>query len=355
MKAKKWISALLAAVMAATMLFAGSVTAGAANSPYSVGYYPSLVLEGIDGVHEALMVSGLTMEEFAYYTSVINDGTGALIVSIYLDDETFFDAKVDAAGKYARGGEIDGGAQVLTGIHFRYVSTGVLVILFLNQDTLSDETRQLMKNTKTCSLGIVVVVDGVENNYQNVNGYNDTDFYVVGGGSDSTSNNSSSKSVSSLSAKVKNQIYTGKSCTPDVTIKDGSKTLKKGTDYTLTYQNNKAIGTASVTIKGKGDYSGEKTLTFKIVPKKTTLTAKKSGEKITLSWKKVDGAEKYQIYYREKGSEKYKKLATVSGSKASYSTSKLDKNKTYQFKIRSYAETGGKKYYSNYSKVVTTK
>ncbi len=92
-----------------------------------------------------------------------------------------------------------------------------------------------------------------------------------------------------------------------------------------------------------------------ITLKKTTLTAKKSGEKITLSWKKVDGAEKYQIYYREKGSSKYKKLTTVSESKTSYSTSKLDKNKIYQFKIRSYVESNGKKYYSGYSKVVTTK
>lgn len=66
-------------------------------------------------------------------------------------------------------------------------------------------------------------------------------------------------------------------------------------------------------------------------------------------------AEKYVIYYREKGSGKYKTLATVSGSKTSYSTSKLDKSKTYQFKIRSYAESDGKKYYSSYSKAVTAK
>lgn len=109
------------------------------------------------------------------------------------------------------------------------------------------------------------------------------------------------------------------------------------------------------THKGKGDYSGEQVLTSQIVPPKTTLTAKKSGEKITLKWDTAKGAEKYVIYYREKGSGKYKTLATVSGSKTSYSTSKLDKSKTYQFKIRSYAESDGKKYYSSYSKAVTAK
>ncbi len=162
-------------------------------------------------------------------------------------------------------------------------------------------------------------------------------------------------SILSLSVEIKDQVYTGKALTPDITLKDGSKTLKNGTDYVLIYKNNKEIGTASVTVEAMGDYCDEGILTFQIVPKKTTLTAKKSGEKIKLSWKSVKGAEKYVIYYREKGSSKYKELTTVSGSKTSYSTSKLDKNMTYQFKIRSYAEAGGKKYYSNYSKVVTTK
>lgn len=102
-------------------------------------------------------------------------------------------------------------------------------------------------------------------------------------------------------------------------------------------------------IKDKSSSSTE------IALKATALTVKKSDGKIKLSWKKVDGAEKYQIYYREKGESKYKKLTTVSAGKTSYSTSKLDKNKTYEFKIRSYAESGGKKVYSKYSKTVTVK
>lgn len=162
-------------------------------------------------------------------------------------------------------------------------------------------------------------------------------------------------SILSLSVEIKNQTYTGKALTPDITLKDGSKTLKNGTDYVLIYKNNTEIGIASVRVEAMGDYCDEGTLYFLIVPKKTTLTAKKSGGKITLQWDAVKGAEKYEIYYREKGSSKYKELTTVSGSKTSYSTSKLDKNKTYQFKIRSYAELDGKKYCSSYSKVVTVK
>lgn len=107
-------------------------------------------------------------------------------------------------------------------------------------------------------------------------------------------------------------------------------------------------------IKGKSSSASESD-SAQTTLKTTTLTAKRSGEKITFSWDKVNGAEKYQIYYREKGESKYKKLANVSGSKTSYSTSKLDKSKTYQFIIRSYATSDGKKVYSKYSKVVTVK
>lgn len=59
--------------------------------------------------------------------------------------------------------------------------------------------------------------------------------------------------------------YTGKACTPTVTIKDGSKLLSEVTDYSVTYTNNTKLGTATVLVKGKGNYSGEKKLTFKIV------------------------------------------------------------------------------------------
>ncbi len=173
---------------------------------------------------------------------------------------------------------------------------------------------------------------------------------------DKTEPSSKNSDISSAKfSKISNKNYTGKARKPEVTVKDGDKTLKEGTDYTLSYKNNKKIGTATVTVTGKGNWTGTKELTFKIVPPKTTLKASKSGEKIKLSWKAAKGAEKYQIYYSANGG-KYKRLATVSGSKTSYSTSKLDfKKNTYKFKIRSYAESGGKKYYSSYSKAVALK
>ena len=158
-------------------------------------------------------------------------------------------------------------------------------------------------------------------------------------------------------SKISDQSYTGKECKPSVTVKDGKTKLTEGKDYTLTYKNNKKIGKATVTVKGKGSYTGEKTIEYKIVPKKTTLkVSKKSETKAAFSWTAVKGAEKYEIYCSKDGGKTYKKFKTVSGEETSYTSTKLDfKKYDYKFKIRSYGVKDSKKYYSSYSKVVTVK
>ncbi len=65
---------------------------------------------------------------------------------------------------------------------------------------------------------------------------------------------------------IPNQTYTGSAITPDKDIKlrYGTKTLVKGTDYDLKYSDNVKVGTATVTITGKGNYTGTRTATFRI-------------------------------------------------------------------------------------------
>ncbi len=58
--------------------------------------------------------------------------------------------------------------------------------------------------------------------------------------------------------------YTGSAIRPTLTVRVGSATLKKGTDYTVGYANNVSAGTATATVTGKGGYSGTKRVTFKI-------------------------------------------------------------------------------------------
>ena len=63
---------------------------------------------------------------------------------------------------------------------------------------------------------------------------------------------------------VTSYTYDGKAKTPGVTVKDGTKTLVNGTDYTVKYSNNVNVGTATVTVTGKGNYTGSKSTTFRI-------------------------------------------------------------------------------------------
>lgn len=58
--------------------------------------------------------------------------------------------------------------------------------------------------------------------------------------------------------------YDGTSKKPQPVIKYGKVTLTKGTDYSLYYRNNREMGTATITITGKGDYFGTRNVTFAI-------------------------------------------------------------------------------------------
>ena len=85
----------------------------------------------------------------------------------------------------------------------------------------------------------------------------------------------SSLSISNATVTVADQTYAGgKELKPSPTVKLNGKTLKSGRDYTVSYANNKNVGTATITITGKGNYTGTKKATFKIVkkPKKTDPT-----------------------------------------------------------------------------------
>ena len=81
-----------------------------------------------------------------------------------------------------------------------------------------------------------------------------------------TSSSAKSSNPSIEIATIPDQTFTGSAVTPEPVIKFGSLTLKKDTDYTLSYSNNTNVGTATVTITGKGNYSDTKTVNFKIIP-----------------------------------------------------------------------------------------
>lgn len=78
--------------------------------------------------------------------------------------------------------------------------------------------------------------------------------------------NAPATSISSAKiSDIKTQLYAGKAVTPSVIVTLNGKKLKAGTDYTVSYTNNtKAGATATVTVVGKGNYTGVVTQNFKI-------------------------------------------------------------------------------------------
>ncbi|MBR1750042.1 MAG: leucine-rich repeat domain-containing protein [Ruminococcus sp.] len=161
------------------------------------------------------------------------------------------------------------------------------------------------------------------------------------------------KTIALASVKVGSKTYTGKAIEPDPTVKFGTKTLKRGTDYTITYKNNKKLGRATMTIKGAGKYSGKLVKSFKIIPKKTavkTLASTAAG-KLKLSLKKVKGVTAYEITYSTSKKFTKKTTKTVSVKKLTKTISKLTSGKTCYVKVRSVKTVKGVEYKSKYSKV----
>ena len=80
------------------------------------------------------------------------------------------------------------------------------------------------------------------------------------------------KNMTITLAKTK-YVYDGTSKKPSVTVKDGTKLLRNGQDYTVTYSKNVDVGTATVTVTGKGDYTGTSAVKFVIVKANNTIKA----------------------------------------------------------------------------------
>ncbi len=163
------------------------------------------------------------------------------------------------------------------------------------------------------------------------------------------------KSISNATYfKVKDMIYTGAKLYPNVTVKDGNRTLSLNKDFSISYTKTTFMGEGIVTVKGKGNYSGSKKVYFKIYPKKTKIVSKKSltNGKIMLQWKKISSADGYQIFYSKNDTEHFKTLKYVKNSDTVTYIKKLPTMNKYYFYIRAYKIVDGKKIYSHDSSVV---
>lgn len=101
--------------------------------------------------------------------------------------------------------------------------------------------------------------------------------------------------------------YNGKKQTPTPSVALDGATLVNGTDYTVTYSNNKNVGTATVTIKGIGNYTDEIEVAFEITKAKNPVTLNKAkvtlktktdlskAKKLKISVKNAQGAVTYSV------------------------------------------------------------
>ena len=121
------------------------------------------------------------------------------------------------------------------------------------------------------------------------------------------------------------------------------KTLKNGTDYTVSYSSNKNIGTATVKVTGKGSYAGTITKTFKINPAKQEiqkLTAKSKA--FFVDWAQKGSATGYEIQYATNSKFTSAKKVTIKNNKTDKTTvSKLSGKKKYYVRVRSYTTVKG--------------
>ncbi len=164
-----------------------------------------------------------------------------------------------------------------------------------------------------------------------------------------------------LSLSTTSYTYNGSVKTPSVTVKNASGTkLTKDTHYTVTYASGrKNVGSYKVTIKMKGNYTGTKTLTFKINPAKTTVSKVTSPKvkmlKITVT-KKTTQVTGYQVQYSTSKSFKSATTKTLTKNTTTSATmTGLKAKTTYYVRVRTYKTVNGAKYYSGWSTAKSAK
>lgn len=146
-------------------------------------------------------------------------------------------------------------------------------------------------------------------------------------------------------------------------VLDG-KSLEQGKDYQVGVYGGKLVGAYKVVVTGIGDYSGQVTAQFKIVPAKVIGVKAKAvgkGKAVKLTWAshkaQTTGFEVCWAVSKAKLAKgKLTGKATVKKASAkAYSAKKLKSGKRYYFKVRAYKVVDGKKYWSSWSKVKSAK
>ena len=150
--------------------------------------------------------------------------------------------------------------------------------------------------------------------------------------------------------------YNGTAKKPGVTVYDVDGNTLNKTDYTVSYKNNTASGTAGVTVTFKGNYVGRITATFVIYPKAVSIkTAQSTAKGVKLTWNRAANGTGYIVYRSVNGSSfrRYKTINSLSTISMVDGGAKKSGTK-YAYKIYVYKLVNGKVYNSAASAVKLT-
>ncbi|MCD7740671.1 MAG: fibronectin type III domain-containing protein [Ruminococcus sp.] len=145
------------------------------------------------------------------------------------------------------------------------------------------------------------------------------------------------------------------------------KTINNGSTTTYKQTGLKAGTTYKYRIKAYVNYCGidfwstsfSSTIKTTTKPAQVTMkTASKTKTAVRINWKKVTGANGYQVQRYNSSTKKWVTVKTIkSGSTLTYKQTGLKKGTAYKYRVRAYRVINGKKVYGTWSKTkkVTTK
>lgn len=250
-------------------------------SPYSYAKRAPIYLTENNGTLSAATLSAIQAQ--GYSRAIIVGGTG--VVSSYAESQL---------------AQIGLGSQTRLGGSHRYETSSLIASWAQNQGmsvtnvgvAYGEKFPDALAGGALCGKNNSVLLLANASNTSNAasvvsaNKANITKGYVFGGKavvSDNTantvffaSNNSSTGSDldmdhCTITLSSDYVYWTGSAVKPEVTVKRNNEThetLKEGTDYTLSWANNTNVGKATVTITGKGRYTGSQSRDFYISDKK---------------------------------------------------------------------------------------
>ena len=172
--------------------------------------------------------------------------------------------------------------------------------------------------------------------------------------------------ISSVKVNKTKFTYTGKVIKPKYTVKAANGTMvankvtgSNGNVVIKPSKTIKKVGTYKVKVTGTGAYTGTKTVTVKVYPKKPSAkTPSATTSAVTAKWSRgTNDVSGYQIKCSKNKSMKGAKTVTAGKNATSKKISGLKASTRYYVQLRAYKVVDGKKYYSDWSakKSVKTK